>query len=105
MSRVSSLGSRGALPRAEVLLEHAAALPAITTSARFFGVDGVPWTIDKLVCHVFWRAIIVSENDAFMGCLGSHEHGLRGCTLQVEDGEIVFWHERDIHVYRLVSRS
>ena len=54
-------GSRGTLPTGEVPLEHAAGLPTIPLpgppSARFFGVDGFPWTIDKLVCDTLWQAI------------------------------------------------
>ena len=76
-------------------------------SARFLGVDGFPWDIDKPVCDMLWRAILVSGNGAFMGFLGvhSHEDGLPGCFLQVEDGETVPWRERRVHVNRLVSRS
>ena len=62
------------LPLSEVSLEHAAGLPAISlpgpTSARSLSVDGFPWTIDNHVCDMLWRAILLSESDAFMGYLG-----------------------------------
>ena len=53
LSRVAgvAVGSRSTLPLSEVALEHAAALPVSSLSgppsARFFGVDGFPWTLDQ----------------------------------------------------------
>ena len=103
-----AIWSRCTLPLSEVSLEHAAGLPAMSLpgppSARFLGVDKIPWTMDKPVCDELWPAILVSENDALMGYLGvhSHEDRIRGSILQVEDGEIVPWRERCVHMYSLV---
>ena len=73
------------------------------SSARFLGVDAFNGPLTNL----FVRAVLVSEDDAFIGYRGVHsnEDGLRGCILQVADGDIVPWRERGVHIYDFVSRS
>ena len=56
------------------------------------------------------KSLVASLMTGYLGVhsddLGVHsdEDGLQGCILQVEDGDIVPWRERGVHVYSLVSR-
>ena len=103
--------SRLAFPPAEVSLEREAALSVSTQSVapfdRVFNVDGFSWVIDEPVCDILGRAVLVTEDDVFLGDRDVHScgDGSRVRISQVADDAIVSWREQRFHTNELFSRS
>ena len=106
-----SNSGHAASPPAEASLERETASlvsPRSTPqSVRFFNVDGFSWVIDEVIRDILWRAILVTEDDVFLGDMGVHfrSDASRVRFAHVADDGVVSWYERRGRAHELFGRT